>query len=307
MKHALLIINPHAGNARIKERLVDVVDIFVKEGWRIEVCTTQAPLDATRIAAERGADFDRVICSGGDGTLNELVNGVLQIQDAERRPEIGYIPAGTTNDFAASLEIPTAIGQSALLATSDRVLHCDIGCVGERYFNYFCGFGAFTEVSYATSQELKRVLGHPAYLLEGVRSLTSIKSHHCVITTQEGEQLSGDFLFAAVSNSYRVAGFSGIWGANIQLDDGLFEVTLVRESKHLEDARDFAETLLGIRKESSVILQFKTKGITFESDSDIDWGIDGEFGGKHRRVEITMNPGAVRIVCPRGSEPGNDR
>ena len=173
MKKLLFILNTKSGKGQIKNQLLDIVNIFQKNGYQVKLHITQEPLDAKNTVIEIGEQFDRIVCSGGDGTLNETVSGLME---AGLLVSLGYIPSGSTNDFASSLKIPKKMDKAAQVAVCGEPFLCDIGSFNERYFNYVAAFGAFTEVSYATPQQMKNVLGHPAYLIEGIKQITAIKA-----------------------------------------------------------------------------------------------------------------------------------
>ena len=205
-KKMLLIINPKSGKERIKNRLLAILDIFIKEGYQIQVYITQKALDAKEMARAQGGDMDLIVCSGGDGTLNETISGMMEL---EHRPPLGYIPAGSTNDFASSLKLPRRMADAAMAAASGEPCPIDVGRFQEnQYFVYVAGFGAFTEVSYLTSQDKKNLLGHQAYVLEGVKSLTTIREYSMKIESDD-QSYEGNFIFGMVTNTISVGGFKG--------------------------------------------------------------------------------------------------
>ena len=225
MRKMLFIFNPRSGKAQIRNRLMDILDIFTKAGYEVSVHVTQRPKDAMEVAAARGNDADLIVCSGGDGTLNETISGMMLL---DRIPDLGYIPAGSTNDFASSLKIPKNMIAAAHLAVEGEAYPVDIGSFcGDRNFVYIAAFGAFTEVSYLTPQDKKNMLGHQAYMLESVKSLTSIKSYRMRVESEE-ITLEGEFIFGMVTNTISVGGFKGLVTQNVALNDGEFEVLLIR-------------------------------------------------------------------------------
>ena len=198
----LFLVNPKAGKADIKNNLLDIVDIFVKAGWRVILRTTQYAGEVTDIIKEEGAQYQMVVCAGGDGTLNEAVSGVMCLDE---KPRIGYIPSGSTNDFGMSLNLPKNTLEAAEIVANGMPFFCDAGLFNKRPFVYVAAFGAFTEVSYSTPQQYKNVLGHMAYILEGIKSLPELKTHQLSIVNN-GETISGEFIFGMVSNSASVGG-----------------------------------------------------------------------------------------------------
>lgn len=301
MKKMLVIINPNAGKTQIRPWLMEVLDTFIKADYWLEVYVTQKSGEAAGAAKARGAEMDRIVCCGGDGTFDETLNGIMQLP-VEKRPELGYIPAGTTNDFAHSLSIPDGISEAARVAATGQPFALDVGRMNGKYFSYTVGFGAFTEVSYGTSQDLKKVLGHQAYIMEGARQLGtgSLKSYQMHVEVN-GEVYEGRYLLGMVSNSIRVAGMTGVWGTDIAMDDGLFEVNLLREPPNLVGWGDLLSAFFVTHDDSEYITRLKTTKIHFTSEEPVDWEQDGEFGGSFTDVEIETLPHAVRII--RRAEP----
>lgn len=294
-KKMLLIINPKSGKERIKNRLLSILDIFIKEGYQIEVYITQQALDARKVAMEQGRDKDLIVCSGGDGTLNETISGMMEL---ECRPPLGYITAGSTNDFASSLKIPKRMTEAAMAAAVGEPYAIDVGRFCEnQYFVYVAGFGAFTEVSYLTSQDKKNLLGHQAYVLEGVKSLSSIREYSMRIESDD-QSYEGNFIFGMVTNTISVGGFKGLVNQKVSLSDGLFEVLLIRVPKTPLELSGIVSSLL-LKEEHELVCKFKTCTLRVETEESVDWVLDGEFGGSHtcvelknlcRQIEIRRNP-----------------
>ena len=283
MKRLLFIINPCSGKGRIRNKLLSVLDIFAKRGYRVETYVTQEALDARRKAITRGRSADLIVCSGGDGTLNEVVSGMMELK---RLPVLGYIPAGSTNDYAASLGLPRRIENAARLAAEGKASPVDVGKFGDdRYFVYIAAFGAFTEVSYLTPQDKKNLLGHQAYMLEAVKSLMDIRGRQMKITWEEGE-LEGEFLFGMVTNTTSVGGFKGLVSRDVALDDGWFEGLFIRMPKNPLDLSGIVSYLFLKEEDNAFVYRFKTRKLKIAAAEDVDWVLDGEFGGKKREVEI---------------------
>ncbi len=293
-KKLLFIYNPKAGKGQIKNYLLDILDIFVKAGYEVTVHPTQYAGEAIEVAADRTAKYDLVVCSGGDGTLDEVVTGIMK--SVRRRP-IGYVPAGSTNDFANSLQIPKNMKRSAEVAVKGTPFACDVGSFNDNTFVYIAAFGLFTEVSYETSQDVKNVLGHMAYILEGMKKLTAIKSYHLRIVTQD-TVIEDDFLYGMVTNSTSVGGFKGITGKYVDLSDGMFEVTLVKRPKSLEDLNQILGALTLRDIDAAQMYCFKTACLKIESDEEVAWTLDGEFGGRHTEVVIENQKQALTIMVP---------
>ena len=283
MKRLLFIINPCSGKGRIRNKLLSVLDIFAKRGYRVETYVTQEALDARRKAVTRGRSADLIVCSGGDGTLNEVVSGMMELK---RLPVLGYIPAGSTNDYAASLGLPRRIENAARLAAEGKASPVDVGKFGDdRYFVYIAAFGAFTEVSYLTPQDKKNLLGHQAYMLDAVKSLMDIRGRQMKITWEEGE-LEGEFLFGMVTNTTSVGGFKGLVSRDVALDDGWFEALFIRMPKNPLDLSGIVSYLFLKEEDNAFVYRFKTRKLKIAAAEDVDWVLDGEFGGKKREVEI---------------------
>ena len=212
-KKALFILNPHSGKGLIKNHLLEILDILVKADYEVTVYPTQSRGDAERVMRERDKDYALVVCSGGDGTLDEIVTGMIQ---SGFKTTIGYIPAGSTNDFARSLKSPTTMKKAAEVIAAGNIFACDVGRFNRDVFVYIAAFGLFTEVSYGTPQEMKNMLGHMAYILEGVRQLANIKSYALKVTyvSENGEEkvIEGDFIYGMVTNSHSIGGFKSIAG-----------------------------------------------------------------------------------------------
>jgi len=292
MKKLLFVINGHSGKGQIKNKLLEIVDIMIKAGYRVTVHTTQEREDATNVVREQAKNYDLVVCSGGDGTLDEAVTGMMQ---SEVRTPMGYIPAGSTNDFANSLKIPKNMLHAAKVAVSGNTFPCDVGEFNNDFFIYVAAFGIFTDVSYATSQELKNVLGHVAYILEGAKRLHTIKSYHMRVEYDEKET-EGDFLLGMITNSTSVGGFKNMAGKNVKLDDGLFEVTLIRKPKNIIELNEIIVSLTNRKDTTDLIDSFLADKVYFYSEEEIPWTLDGEFGGNQQKVVIKNHHRAMDIM-----------
>ena len=292
LKKALFIVNPHAGKGQIKYHLLSIVDILVKAGYTVTVYTTQCQGDAIRVVRERERDYELVVCSGGDGTLDEIVTGMIQ---SGFRTKIGYIPAGSTNDFANSLKLPSTMNKAAKIIAAGHPFACDIGIFNHDVFVYVAAFGIFTEVSYETPQEMKNMLGHTAYLLEGMKQIQNIKSYHMKVTYDDNV-IEGEFIYGMITNSYSIGGIRNITGKDVALNDGLFEVTLIKRPNSLIELNKTLAALVSDKIDAECMYSFKTAFLKIESDQEVAWTLDGEFGGKHKNVELTNKQEAVDII-----------
>ncbi len=283
MERLLFIYNPHAGMGKVRGKLADIVDAFSYHGCLPSAYPTRAAGDATRIVRELGGEFGRVVCCGGDGTLHEVVTGLMEM---EHPPILGYIPAGTTNDFSRNLNLPLDMSLAASVAVTGPAVRCDMGRFNGAPYVYVAAFGAFTDVSYDTPQHFKNLFGHMAYILEGIGRLGAIRANH-VRVEYDGGVVEDDFIFGMVSNTRSVGGFK--WGnaKEVRLDDGLFEVVLVRPPKNPVEVQSI---LTSVMKQSPVeggpLIGFHAAHVTFTSQEPIAWTLDGEFGGKHQSVHI---------------------
>ena len=292
MKKMLFIYNPNSGMGLLKPKLSDVLDIFVKGGYEVTVYPTQKYHDAVRKMAEYEEQYDLVACSGGDGTLDEVVTGMMNRED---KVPIGYIPAGTTNDFASSLHISKNMLEAADTVVNGVPFACDVGELNEDYFVYIAAFGLFTDVSYETKQSMKNVLGHLAYILEGTKRIFNIPSYRIKVT-HDGETIEDEFIYGMVTNSRSVGGFKGITGKNVVFDDGKFEVTLFKTPRNPMELNEILGALALRKINPNRMYSFKTNEVHFETEEEIPWTLDGEFGGVHEEVVVKDCQKALEIM-----------
>ena len=290
----LFVFNPKAGKGRIKMHLLDIVDIFSSHDYEVIIRATQAPKDAYEKAKEYADSVDLIVCSGGDGTLDEVVTGITE---KNSNVPIGYIPAGSTNDFAASLRIPKNMLRSADIAVNGKLFPCDVGGFNEDYFSYVAAFGLFTDVSYQTSQNLKNVLGHGAYIIEGAKRLVDIPSYILEVEVN-GEVIRDEFIYGMITNSTSVGGIKNMTGKDVMLDDGLFEVNLIKFPQNPLQLNEILTNLMMPKAiDTQYIYSFKTDHMILRCENQaIPWTLDGEFGGNHRDVEITNHKQAVQFM-----------
>ncbi len=296
MKKLYFILNLQSGKATISSKLAVVIDMFTKAGYEVTARPTQERMDACAAAKYAcGQGFDLIVCSGGDGTLNEVIQGVMR---SEKKLPIGYIPAGSTNDFARGVGIPRNIIDAVQWIIDGKKYPCDIGSFNDKFFTYIVAFGAFTEVTYETSQQVKNVLGHVAYVLNGISRLKNIKSYHMKITYDD-EIIEDNYIFGMVTNSSSVAGLLSL--NNFLLDDGLYEVTLIKTPGNPLDLQRIIHSLLNIDIDidTAYIKSFRTSKIRFECDDELQWTIDGEFGGAYKTVDVCNNKQAIELMADR--------
>ena len=295
MNRLLFIYNPTSGTGQVKAALAPVLDVFAKAGWLTTAYPTQCRGDAARVVRELGPRFDRVVCAGGDGTLSEAAAGLLEL---DCPPPLGYIPFGSTNDCATTLRLPRKPREAALVAAGTGVpMPMDIGLLQDRPFVYVAAFGAFTKVAYDTPQELKNTFGHLAYIFAGIASLPTIAPYHMTVEF-DGQTLEDDFYFGMVSNSQSIGGLKPPKAERVVLDDGLFEVTLVRKPLKLADLTDGLQALINLSQNdrSGALVQFQARSLTFASDQSIPWTVDGEFGGSRPVNRVENRQKALKII-----------
>ena len=278
----LFIVNPRAGRTRSTAPLFDAVAHFCASGYLVDLRLTQAREDATRLARELGGKFDAVGCCGGDGTLNETVTGLM---DLPSPPPLGYIPAGSTNDFAASLHLPDQPLEAARVITASGGLPLDVGSFNGRPFIYVASFGAFTRASYSAPQNGKNDLGHLAYILEGVKDLSTLRPYRASVATEE-ECFDGEFLFGAVTNATSVGGLVKLKEDQVCLDDGLFELLLIPNPKSIADLQGLARSLLLQDFTGGGVIFRHVHTLTVQTPEDLPWALDGEFDPGGAQVEI---------------------
>lgn len=281
----LLMVNPMAGRQKIRNELLYVVDTLTKAGYETIIYTTQGK-DATRdLLAEKDSQFDRVICCGGDGTFNEILSATMHW---DKRPILGYIPAGTTNDFAAGLKLPSDIREAAVNIVRGTPHTVDAGLFNTSYFSYVASFGAFTETSYSTPQNFKNALGHLAYILEGIKEIPAFTSY-TVCVEADGQIYKDSYIFGAVSNARSVGGILKISDSLVDLNDGVFEVMMIKMPKTLMDLSAIVTSLTSLnplKYDPSMFLFLQTKELKITFEQEMVWSLDGErvSGGKEARI-----------------------
>ena len=297
MKKMLFVFNPNSGKGQIKNRLLDIIKTFTEGGYEVVVHPTNARLDAKNYVLENGDRFDCVVCSGGDGTLNEVVGAMIEL---EKRIPLGYIPSGTTNDFASSLKIPKDMNKAASHIVDGQIFSCDIGMQNQkRNFNYIAAFGAFTSVSYETPQYMKNALGHQAYVLEALKQFAQLKPYKVRIET-DTEVYEGKYIYGMISNTTSVGGVKGITGPSVDLSDGLFEVLLIGEINSPFVLQQILNSvILQEAQDCDALTVIKSSKVRIISDEKIAWTLDGEYGGSFNEVSYEVRPKAVDFIVKR--------
>lgn len=293
-KRIFFVFNMHAGKARIKTKLSDILNTFTEKGYEVTAYPTQYAGEAVLRIEALEDGYELVVCSGGDGTLDEVVTGMMRRPEEKRIP-IGYIPAGSTNDFAKSLGLPQKMEDAAARIMTGKRFPCDIGAFNGDYFVYIAAFGIFTDVSYQTDQQMKNVLGHMAYILEGMKRLTNIVSYKMKLRWEDRE-VEDDFLFGMVTNSRSVGGFKSIIGTEVVLDDGVFEVTFIKRPKNLLELNETLTALVLAEIDERYMYSFRTSRLTVEAEAEVPWTLDGEYGGDHRAAVIENRKQALEFI-----------
>lgn len=296
-KKLLFIFNPRSGKAQIKNNLLDIIDIFTNAGYDVTVRPTQARLDAYEYIRQNGSQYDRLVVSGGDGTLNEAVKGLMTF-DTDNRIPLGYIPSGTTNDFASTLNIPKNMLDAAYNAVNGSEFKCDTGRFCDKTFNYVAAFGAFTDVSYDTPQETKNTFGHMAYIFEGIKRLSSLPSYNVKIRYDGGEFEESVFL-CIVMNTTSIAGIHNTNVLpNVDLNDGLFEMLVFKQPTNILEIQNVFTGLMKGEACCDGYSVIKSSHFEFECQENIKWTLDGEYGGDPSKAVIDVIPSAMTFIVP---------
>ena len=290
-KRLLYVYNPHSGKGAICNKLGYILDILAKGGYELIVHPTQCVGDARRTIGEYAAQVDQIVCSGGDGTLDEVISGVME---SGLNIPVGYIPSGSTNDFAETLGLPKDMLEGARRIVEGTPFQCDVGALNDKTFVYIAAFGMFTEVSYETSQNLKNSIGYMAYLVEAGKRIFDIPSYHVKVTC--GDRVVEDnFAYGMISNANSVGGLKNFPTKNASLDDGLFEITLVRAPKNpLQLSEAITAMLFGT--DSAMLWKGLADNILLEPDEELHWTVDGEDGGIWKNVEVRNLKRSITLI-----------
>ena len=281
-----------AGTRKAGKLLPEILSVFNRAGYDVTVHITDTPGDGTKVVQRLGAEVDMVVCCGGDGTFNETVSGVL---NSQLTVPVGYIPAGSTNDFARSLSLETDFIKAAEQIVSGTAQDYDVGCFGQRFFTYVASFGAFTRASYATSQNMKNLFGHAAYLLEGIQELSQIKPIRMQLAA-DGHIFDEEFLFGAICNSTSLGGVLNLDPQQVDMADGKFEVLLVRPPKDLMELSKCVQSLQKHQYDSPMVSFFSASRVLVNADPNVPWSLDGERATAEGPLEICNLPRAIRLI-----------
>ena len=295
---ALLIMNPKSGTMQASKMLSDILQKFSECNYMTTVLMTTTRGDATRYAENYAADYDLLVVAGGDGTFNEVIEGV---KEKNIDIPIGYIPSGSTNDFANGLGLPKTILEAAERVTTGTEKTLDIGEFNGRYFSYVASFGAFTSTTYTVPQNLKNILGHTAYILSGIKDIVNIHPIHAKIVTDKGtadeRTVEGDYLFGAVCNSTSVGGIIHLNEEDVDMNDGKMEVLLIKMPKDLIEMNAILGSMMINDLDTKHIDFFSAKNLEIEIDEGTHWTLDGEYEEGAKHVEINTLESAIKIIC----------
>ena len=295
-RRMLLIFNPKAGTQKFSGYLFEVVDRFCAAGYLVTAYSTQSAGEAGELIRKIGDEYDCLICSGGDGTIREAVDALMSLA---KRPSFGIIPAGTVNDFAASLGIPKDVLMATESIISSDSYALDVGRFRDKHFTYVAAFGMYTDVPYSTPQQAKNMLGRLAYFLEGVKRAGTPEPLRCEFDL-DGERLGGDFILGIVSNAHSVAGVRLSQEMGARTDDGLFEVILARAPQNLLEWQQIISSLLAQEAKTDLLIIRKAKRVGFSSEKPVAWTLDGDFGGEHTQAVIENRRHAIEVIRPKG-------
>lgn len=290
----LFIFNPCSGKGQLKNSLYEIIEIFTKGGYDVTVHPTQEKNDAFRTIQMTASQYDAIVVSGGDGTLNEAVRGIMEYPPEQRKP-IGYIPSGTTNDFASSRGIPKDPVKAAEKIVNGAPTPGDVGMLNGQAFNYVAAFGAFTDVSYDTPQGVKNVLGQAAYVVEGIKRLPNLESIHVRVRGDETE-IDDYFCVGCILNSTSMAGISFDGKYQVELDDGLFEMVLIKMPVTLLQAQEIVWAVLKGEEDTEKFKLIRSSEFEIDFDEEIKWTLDGEYGGAYKKAEIQVMNQAIEFI-----------
>ena len=293
MKRMLFVMNPYAGQKKASKYLPEVISIFNRAGYEVVIHMTEGQGDAIRVVEQRAGNADLVVCCGGDGTFNETITGLIR---SGTNVPVGYIPAGSTNDFAASLKLSTNILEAAQNIMLGQPVSYDVGKFGDRYFSYVASFGAFTQVSYSTPQSVKNALGHTAYVLAGIQELSQIRKEHIRMEI-DGEIIEDDYLFGAISNSTSLGGVPMLNPSQVDMRDGKFEILLIRAPRNLTELSDCILALQSQNYSNGGVITFRSASkVKVWANPNMAWTLDGEREDGHQEVLAENLHHAIRLI-----------
>ncbi|WP_243343986.1 YegS/Rv2252/BmrU family lipid kinase [Anaerococcus sp. AGMB09787] len=294
MKNILFIYNPNSGQQKLAEHLPEIINYLSSKGLLASVYATQDVGDGRKVVQKYGKDYEKIIVSGGDGTLDEIISGALK---SDSDPIFAYIPTGSTNDFASSLEISLDIEEATTMAVEGQADPIDVGKIDDKYFVYVAAFGTISDVSFNTDQGIKNVFGRSAYVFEGLRKALPLQNMDSYQTEVEidGELIEGDLVHFMITNSYSVGGFKNLMGNNVGLNDGIFELTMIKKPTGLADINKIVAGLTS-KKENDMVIFRQGKSFKIKTDKPVAWALDGEYGGETSESQIEILKERIRII-----------
>ncbi len=295
-KKLIFIVNPKAGKSTLKNKIIEVVDVFSRGGYEVELYTTKSAEDAENHIAAVGDQYDRIVIAGGDGSMDNAVTGIMRLKEkCDTVPPLGYIPCGSTNDYARSLCISLDPERAARQIVKGIPCPVDIGKLGDRHFIYVAAFGIFTEVSYDTPRRMKAVLGHGAYMIEAAKSLKSIKTYK-LKASFDGREIEGEFLYGQVTNSRSVGGFRAVGLRDMSFHDGEFECVFIRKPRNPIELGQLLKTAVVNDLKEDYLVYERAKEVIVEGVEEIPWTVDGEFAGDYKEAKVEDLHNAVELI-----------
>ena len=298
-KKALILINKSAGTGKAGVDTFDIASKLAQKGYEpiMYPIIPGTELSSERIISEYDGSIDMILCSGGDGTLNHVMNAMMEMK---KKPTLSYIPAGSTNDFAKGIGIPAQRAKAIEVAVNGKPYTYDVGRMNDKYFNYVAAFGAFSKVSYATDQELKNVIGYAAYVISAVAELPQNIGYSTHLKVEaDGIREEGDYLFGAVSNSASVGGMNLFGETMIRQDDGIMELLLIRSPKNLAEFNAIIAALATKEEGNPYITYRQVAHVSIEAEEEMEWTLDGEYGGSYKKTDITVINKAITLMVKR--------
>lgn len=292
----LFVVNPCSGRGKIKTEILDILKIFCNAGYEVSTHITSCLGDAADVvekAEDKGFEF--IVCCGGDGTLNEIITGLMK---SNSHIPVSYIPAGTTNDFARTHKLQTNMQKAATEITEAKnTYNIDVGkFMSNRYFTYIASFGLFTSASYKTQQNIKNTLGHMAYVFEGIANLTNIEDF-TISYTADGKEFEGEYIYGGITNSTSVGGIFKYDPELVDICDGLFEILMIKKPKNANEIMKIISGVTSGDFSDDTVFDFcKASKITLKMPADVTWTLDGEAAKGEELTVIENVPGAVTFV-----------
>ncbi len=296
MKNLLFVVNPKAGRTVIKSDLINIIEIFSNAGYAVEVYPTKGQEQTEQYVYENAERFDLVVCAGGDGTLDNMVGGIMMLErKIKKRIHMGYIPCGSTNDYARSLKISLDPVQAAKDIVEGDICHVDVGKLENTFFIYVAAFGAFTEISYSTPQNLKNALGHAAYVMEAGKSVLNMKSYNMKVLFDDDE-VEGNFVYGQITNSLSIGGFKNFGSKNMSFSDGKFETVLIKTPENPLELQRIINSLLMDDLSDEMIVFRESSRVVIKSKEEVPWTVDGEYGGSFKTTRVSNIRKAVSMT-----------